>query len=1056
MATIRGRAPGFRTGIVTLWVSAVGLQAAAAPEPAWPQSEIRADGEPRSMSLSPGVRFEGHLAAGEVDVLRLELPAGAYLRLELEPRAIDSTVRFESPHGELLATTEGRVGRPSPSALAALTSVAGTHRLALKAVSSDGDGDGGDYALLLSELRPSGAGDAVRVEATRRLNQGFKLSEAGSAAASEEALEHFEAMLDAYRQLDDSRGRASAWYWIGLVLGDLDRHAESLEPYARALETWRRLKRRDQQAEVRYRIGIAERKIGRLAAARDALLGAADLWRQLGDRRGEALSHNNLSIVFKLRNQLQQALDHSRRARELFAEIGQASSEARELTNLASLHQLLGDFDRSLEHYEQALPILRQVGDRFSEAAILNNMGQIHRKRGQPRQALELYRRALAIAVEDDLTAARSVFLNNIGRARLDLDQPERALRVLDQALELSLRSGNPRHQAVRLISIGKALGALGDCPLAASRLEQALALSRRHGYRRQEAEVLYELARTHRRQGRLVEALLDVEAALAIVEGVRTDLDSHHLKASFFAYHSPYHELRVDLLMQRALARPGAGFDAAALAAHERGRARGLLETLAEAGTELRAAVPAQLLAEERRLHERLNDRALARSRLLADGPPAELAAVEAEIRDLLHGLDDAGGRIRDANPRFADLIRPRSLDPEDIRDRLLDADSVLLEIALGEERSFLWAVTPSTLEAFVLPSRRRIEAAARRVYELASDGEAWRGRDSWDQRLRYGRAAAELSRLVLAPAARRLTGSRLLVVADGALQYVPFAALPMPGSDRPLVLDHEVVSLPSASMLEVLRRERAARPPARDRLAILADPVYQSADPRLSPPPAVAAAVAAEAMAVERSAGEAGLTRFERLPHSRGEAEAIAALVGTDASYLAFGFDASRRLASRELGSFRWLHFATHGVFDSRTPELSGLVLSLFGRDGRPQDGFLRLHDVYNLNLNADLVVLSACHTALGKEIRGEGLIGLTRGFLHAGAQRVVASLWKVEDRATAQLMESFYRAMTAGGLRPAAALRRAQLDMIEGPNRRWRAPNVWAAFVFHGEWR
>ncbi len=1044
MATILSR--GRRPRALILWWLVVSWSAAA---------EIRADDGSRDVPPAAGVAFEGRLAAGEVEVLDLELPAGVYLRLEIERRSIDLTVRFSGPRGEFLAATEGRAGRPSSRSLAAVTAVAGAHQLRVYAA-----GDGGDYALVLTDLRPAGGGDALRVEAARRLNEGFGLSEKGTAAASEEALERFEAMLELERELDDSGGRAAARYWIGLVLSDLQRHADALEPYAQALELWRRLGHRDRQAEVLYRIGIAERKTGRLTEALESLRQAADLWQRLGDRRGEALAHNNLSIVFKQRNQLQQALDHSRRARELFAEIGQASIEARELVNLASLYQLLGDFDRSLEHYAQALPILRRKGDRFSEAAILNNMGLTHRKRGRLQEALELYQQALAIAVEEDLASARSAFLNNIGRVRLDLDQPAQALRVLEQALELSRRHGGPRHQAVQLISIGIALRALGECGQAVSRLDEALALSRRHGYRKEEAEALYELAGTRRRQGRVADALLDVEAALTIVEEVRTDLDSHKLKASFFAYRSPYHELRVDLLMQRALARPGAGFDTAALAAHERGRARGLLETLAEAGTELRSAAPPGLLAEERRIRERLNDRALARSRLLADGSPNELTEVENEIRNLLHRLDDAAGRIRDANPRFADLIRPRPLDPDAIRERLLDPDSVLLEIALGDERSFLWAVTTSSLRAFVLPPRRRIETAARRLYELASDGDAWRGSGSWDQGLSYRQAAAELSRLVLEPAARLLAGRRLLVVADGALQYIPFAALPAPGAGgRPLVLDHEVVSLPSASVLELLRRERSARAPAPGLLAILADPVYQSRDPRLDAPAAGAgheAGAASGAAAVEREPRAAGLTGFERLPHSRREAEAIAALVAPGASRLALGFDANRRLATRELDDFRWLHFAVHGLLNSRAPELSGLVLSLYDSGGRPQDGFLRLHDIYNLRLNADLVVLSACHTALGKEIRGEGLVGLTRGFLYAGAQRVVASLWQVEDLATAQLMESFYRGMAEEGLRPSAALRRAQIEMLEGPNRRWRAPYAWAAFVFQGEWR
>ncbi|RPH53576.1 CHAT domain-containing protein, partial [bacterium] len=219
--------------------------------------------------------------------------------------------------------------------------------------------------------------------------------------------------------------------------------------------------------------------------------------------------------------------------------------------------------------------------------------------------------------------------------------------------------------------------------------------------------------------------------------------------------------------------------------------------------------------------------------------------------------------------------------------------------------------------------------------------------------------------------------------------------------------------------------RRLLARRPPAPKRLAILADPVF--------------------------GPGSA----FERLPGSRQEAEAIAALVPAGESLVALGADASRSLVLGDrLSAFRVLHFATHGVFDAERPALSGLALSSIDAAGKPEDGFLHLHDVYNLRLDADLVVLSGCRTALGREVRGEGLIGLTRGFLYAGASRVVASLWRVEDQATAALMTRFYRALWEEGLPPAAALRAAQLGMRE--QRRWRDPYYWAGFVLQGDWQ
>ncbi len=213
----------------------------------------------------------------------------------------------------------------------------------------------------------------------------------------------------------------------------------------------------------------------------------------------------------------------------------------------------------------------------------------------------------------------------------------------------------------------------------------------------------------------------------------------------------------------------------------------------------------------------------------------------------------------------------------------------------------------------------------------------------------------------------------------------------------------------------------------------------------------------------ALIRSANQVGLTDrgdLPRLPFSRQEAEAIHALtrqagIAQAETKVALGFEASRETASSpDLGQYRIVHFATHGLLNNEHPELSGIVLSLVDRQGNPQNGFFRLYDVYNMNLAAELVVLSACQTALGKQVRGEGLVGLTRGFMYAGTARVMASLWRVEDEATAEMMKKFYEGMIKGGQRPAAALRSAQVWMRQ--QKRWRAPYYWAGFILQGEWK
>jgi CHAT domain-containing protein len=284
------------------------------------------------------------------------------------------------------------------------------------------------------------------------------------------------------------------------------------------------------------------------------------------------------------------------------------------------------------------------------------------------------------------------------------------------------------------------------------------------------------------------------------------------------------------------------------------------------------------------------------------------------------------------------------------------------------------------------------------------------------------------------------------------------------------PLIVDHEIVNLPSASTLALIRQETAGRQTAPKMLAALADPVFEASDPRLaavrikaSSNGLIASVRSAESSSapstlpseLARSARSFHRDGFGRLVFSNEEAESITGFAPKGSTLKATGFEANRKLvASGELGRYRIVHFATHGLINSEHPELSGLVLSLVDENGKPQDGFLRMSEIFNLRLPAELVVLSACQTALGQEIKGEGLVGLTRGFMYAGAERVVASLWQVDDQATAQLMRFFYRGMFKENLRPAAALRAAQIEMSRSS--RWSEPYYWAGFVMQGEWR
>ena len=331
----------------------------------------------------------------------------------------------------------------------------------------------------------------------------------------------------------------------------------------------------------------------------------------------------------------------------------------------------------------------------------------------------------------------------------------------------------------------------------------------------------------------------------------------------------------------------------------------------------------------------------------------------------------------------------------------------------------------------------------------------------------------------MILKPAFAELKSKRILVVSEGALQYIPFSVLPVPGKNSvsskkallPLIAEHEIVYLPSASVLPLIGKKKTVKEDRGATVAVLADPVFSADDPRVKRSQSLAANKRQSLEKTEqempvaeqiftRSLQESGLSTtrsgISRLPFSRQEAKAISTLVAPERCFVALDFQASYETATNpDLGKYQIIHFATHGLLNSQHPQLSGVILSLVDEYGNPRNGFMRLFNIYNLNISADLVVLSACQTALGKEVKGEGLVGLTRGFMYAGASRVIASLWKVDDEATAELMKRFYQYLLGEEqLSIAAALRKAQISIMN--EKRWQSPYYWASFILQGDWK
>jgi CHAT domain-containing protein len=823
------------------------------------------------------------------------------------------------------------------------------------------------------------------------------------------------------------------------------------------------------EADARSMLAGVHVSLGEFQHALRLFPTALERYRAIDDHDGEVVTLRRIGNVHTKLGARDRGIDYLLEALALSRTHHLRSREANCLVTLASLHQDDGDFQQSAKYLSAALEVARSQGDRVNEADVMRRVGRVRSLLGDHQGALaELdTARQLVRGIGGPIREAR--LLEDVARVYEAMGDHVQSFRHMEASVRLMRRRGPPESLMLSLESLAFMYERTGDYERALSHLREAQAAApERHLGR---AALMHRAAaRLERQQGHLEAARVEIEAALKIIESQHANIAVDELRASHAAQRSPFYSLHADVLMQLHARDPGAGHDREALRAVERSRARTLLELLNEAQVVIHENVDQALLERERTVRELLNDAAERQMREASRRPPtADRELIEKEIEDLRAEHQNLRNRIKLTSPEYSALTQPEPVAVTDMQTELLDPDTLLLEYALGAERSYLWTVSRSGLATFVLPSRAQIEAAARRFHELlAARGGNWLdgAASDADEKDLLG-AAARLSDLVVRPAAALLARHRLVIVPDGALHFIPFAALPDPeGPSQPLIVNHELVSLPSASVLMALRRESTWRSPPSATAIVFADPVFEREDPRLSaavaparPPQAAAEPVnLSTTRALERSLASVGLGELAipRLPFTRAEASAIAAAIPHGQSRLAVDFDASRAIAaSPDLSSYRIVHFATHGLLNTDRPELSGLILSLFDREGRRQNGFFRLTDIFNLRLSADLVVLSGCQTGLGKELNGEGLIGLTRGFMYAGAPRVIASLWKVDDRATAELMKRTYEGMLGSRrLSPAAALRAAQIALLE--QRRWKSPYYWAGFVLHGDWR
>jgi CHAT domain-containing protein len=851
-----------------------------------------------------------------------------------------------------------------------------------------------------------------------------------------------------------------------------------------ALVRSRDLEYRSGEAQSHFRLAEAYFELDKRdeAAASNNL--ALPIWQELQDKRGEGLARVMQGDLLMMANQPAEASVAFKTAEALGRAVGDPVELATALVDQNFLAIRQGQWQNALALLNEAqILLVEKEAEPYLAAKIANSLGEIYEAYGQLDIAISYFResvsyfRDVAHDVKGTITAGIKVgrvqaSMGDFEAARQQIEQNLAAAVVTDNALTIGLchenlgtvlfRTGSyelARLEFLNAISyftisksdrpiaranvyLGETEHLLGNLAGAGKAYEKALRFFTTQSDYTNEAALRFGLGKLALQQGRMDQAEEHLRRSIDLTERLRENASSKELRSSFLASVHDRYETYVEWLMTRYDRGRNQQYAVQAFEAAEAGRARSLLDSLYGYQRELRQPSDPLLVLEEEKLQNKELQLVDERDMLLNHGgTDKDKLNVDQRLRDVRAQIETLEAKIK-SSAKFNDFLRSNPLSYESIRTDIIDSQTSLLSYSLGSGKSFAWVVTKDGLNTFELSSKKTIEDAANKLIELIKTPAK-----NESGQIQLQTAIDQVSRLVIEPVSAKLQTSRLIVVADGILQYVPFQILrTSAGAPEPMISNFDLVAAPSASALAIVRRERMHRQAGSKLLIGFGDAVF-SAD--YSPQPIKPDSISLN----EKSRGSSRFRDLPRLFYAKRELRAIGDLAGNDSTFYV-EYNATRdKFLSVDLSQFRILHVVTHGVLDDQKPELSGLVLSQVDGSARSIDGFVSLADIYKLRAPLDLVVLSACHTALGQNLRGEGLIGLTRGFMYAGASGVVASLWQVDDRATAELMKYFYTNMLQRGMGPAAALRAAQNEIRSQP--KWSSPYYWAGFTFQGDY-
>lgn len=1011
--------------------------------------------------LQVGSLIEGHFV-DQVEYT-INIKEKRFLEMELEQKGVDLKIALFSPTEKCLIDIDNIKGVKGKELFWYTFDKPGNY--IIKVLSPVKKRLSGDYTLKANLKVPS-ENDNKCFEMQQLIIKAEKLRNSGEKNLIEEAEKIYLDALSFYKLLHIKEKEVEMLAMIALVEFERDNKEKSIKYYQTALEIAKNIKSDYWIAKIYNGIGDIYFVEKNLEVAQLHFEKGLELRKQLGDISGESESTNNLGSVEWYKGENQKALDLYQKSLDLIKMTDDKIMQGIINHNIGSIQDLLGEHEKAIYYYEKGLEL--QKGVSFGEAHALIMLGRAHNSLKDTEKALLYYEKALVLANQLGNDGIKAVIFQHMGAILLNSSEYKKAIEYYSKSISLAVISGDITAEAICKMGLGKINTKLKNYDIAIEEFNAALKLIRKAKDIETELNIIYEIANTQYVMGKMKESEINIKKAIEVIENNRIKFDTPEMKSAYFATKTDYYNFYILILMEQFSRTNDIVYSQKALELNEKLHARNLTDELGESNLNI-VEIDKNLILKEQKAKKLLAMEVERQATLInSNYSEKEIIRSKNKVIDLKDQLINIQSLIRKTNLKLQDFQPPKPLKIKDIQN-LLDKNTLLLSYHLGKEKAYVWAITSKSIDTKFIGDSFKIISLAKEVHSALSaraiqvdfEDEETRNIRIEQADNKYPKLLGNLGELILSPVSALIESYRkIVVVNDNVLNYIPFGALVEPKfvshEYSPLILTHTITIIPSASTISLIRERNIKKQKKFPRsVAIFADPMFSPKDPRVVKD--IDNKNNLNEMVVDNNldhafekTGFARDTYLIRLPFTRNEAIEIQKIVPQFNSKLGdeANLDELMKINANETDI---LHIASHGLFNTIDPELSGIVFSLVDKRGQKRHGFLTTKDVVGLRVPR-IVVLSACSTALGKDIAGEGTVGLHYAFMCAGAEIVVASLWNVNDQATSELMKELYKNLIIDKKSMSESLQLAQSSIFR--NKKWKNPYYWASFIVQGE--